>query len=111
MKKLILVTFLISSLNIFSEEYICSIVWDGQIQTSTYLREGNKFIYTHWVGAKEKMNIMKETNEVLYLYDEPSSESVLIVIINKKDKKFSANYVVLGVDETKGQEGNCLIRP
>ena len=58
MKKLILVAFLISSLNIFSEEYICSIVWDGQVQTYTFLREGNEFIYTHWVGAKEKMNII-----------------------------------------------------
>ena len=110
MKKLILFTFLISSLNLVSEEYICSIVWDGQIQTSTYLRDGDKFIYTHWAGAKEKMHIMEETDEVLYLNDYPNNEVVYIVIINKRDNKFSSNYVVLGVDEEKGQEGNCLTR-
>jgi hypothetical protein len=50
---------------------------------------------------------------MLFLYDEIDSsleDSIFITIINKKDKTFSQNYLILGVKENDGTEGKCLIR-
>ncbi len=110
-KKLLIVLFFFSlSTEIFSEEYICSISWKGEVRTTTYLREGNSFIQTDRFGIQEKFIVIKETDTTLYLHDEPNLNGILITIIDKKDKKYSHNYLVLGLDESKGNEGTCLIR-
>ena len=110
LKKLLIFFFFFSlSTEIFSEEYICSISFDGKVQTTTFERKGTYFISTHRFGFQERTDILKETDQMLFLYT-VGEDDVFINIIDKVNKKFSHNYIVLGVDETKGQEGVCLIR-
>ena len=109
-KRFLIFLFFISlSTEVFSEEYICSISYDREVQTNTYERKGTYFISTHRFGFQKRIDILKETDQMLFRYT-VGEDSVFINIIDKVNKKFSHNYIVLGVDETTGQEGVCLIR-
>tara|TARA_Y100000590_G_scaffold457232_1_gene609436 strand:+ start:1906 stop:2247 length:342 start_codon:yes stop_codon:yes gene_type:complete len=112
MKKLLIFFFFFSlSTEIFSEEYICSHVWNGEIKTTIFKREGNSFIYTY-LGNSEYFNILRESEEMLFLFDPPvtsGDDSVFITIINKKNMKYSNNLIGLGVD-SGSNEGECVVR-
>jgi hypothetical protein len=115
MKNLFIVLCLFSlSTEIFSEEYVCSYSWNDQPVMSSYKREGSHFVRgSSSTSRVEKNYIIKETETMLFLYDEIDSsleDSIFITIINKKDKTFSQNYLILGVKENDGTEGKCLIR-
>jgi hypothetical protein len=113
MKKLFVTLCLFSfSIETFSEEYVCSFSWNGQPHISSYTRDGDHFIYHNTTSSrKEKSYIINETENMLFLRDETTSpDSIFISIIDKKNKKFSHNLLVLGSKESEGQEGKCLIR-
>ncbi|MDA9175078.1 hypothetical protein N9E88_04630 [Gammaproteobacteria bacterium] len=115
MKKLLVILCLFSlSTEIFSEEYVCSFSWNDQPIMSSYKREGSHFVRgSSRTPQVEKNYIIKETETMLFLHDQIDSsldDSIFITIIDKKNKTFSHNYLILGKKESDGTEGKCLIR-
>ena len=112
MKKLFLtLCFFSFSIETFSEEYICSFSWNNQPSMSSYKREGSYFFRIS--GRTSKVNyIIKETETMLFLHDEIEEDEdwIFITIIDKKNKTFSRNYIMLGEEASDVQEGKCLIR-
>ena len=92
-----------------AEEYICSISWQGEVQTTTFLRDDGHFKRTHRGKKVGDLHIIKETRDNLFLYSS-SYDSLYINIINKLEKTYSSNLLMLGLDENEGQEGTCIIR-
>ena len=117
MLKRVLIFLFFSSLpiEIFSEEYVCYGPYkDGQ-QKITYLREENFFKEDYFVETvsfhpPEKVNIIKETEKMLFLSHEPVMTSIFIVIIDKENLKFSHNYLRLKDKETDGDDGSCTVK-
>ena len=78
---------------------------------SSYKREGSYFFRIS--GLTSKVNyIIKETETMLFLHDEIEEDEdwIFITIIDKKNKTFSRNYIMLGEEASDVQEGKCLIR-
>ena len=116
MKKIFFLVFLFSVVCQigFAEQYACSgdltrYGRPGEIETKLYSRKGDFFYNNHnW-----KFYIHFENNEEIHLIKETSTYSMFTVIINKKTKEFTENF--LSIEDSRSSEkraamyGKCII--
>ncbi len=103
------------SLNIFSEEYICSselsqIGRDGEVEIITYERSGDIFIQTSHLSVNY-LQILEETEEFILLVRTFSYPSIRIIFLNKKKQEVVDEFLSFdNVTSSKPLVGKCLIK-
>ena len=99
MKVTVFLIFSLISLNIFSEEYVCSVDLSQTGRTGTeiktYKRMGGVFIKTHRFG-EDIFQIVKETEEFIILNETYNYSSIYTVFLNKKNKKLVEDWLKTG---------------
>ncbi|MFL2844334.1 MAG: hypothetical protein ACJZ9K_05555 [Alphaproteobacteria bacterium] len=115
MKKLLFIFLIFLPLNAFSEEYLCSGIYDGtKTEIKSYERKEDYFLYTTrgW-----KFEILHEDDSHLMLgeisaYDSLKSVSLFLTIINKETLLFTERYVTSDGDKNADGflRGNCIIK-
>tara|TARA_B100001245_G_C22669787_1_gene327864 strand:+ start:163 stop:519 length:357 start_codon:yes stop_codon:yes gene_type:complete len=115
-KKLFVIFFLFFvSIKTFSEEYLCSYISpdNGEVTELIFERKGDSFIYKSSYSKKpEIFKIRSESEELLYISDEPVSDkdfSIFMIKVNKKNKRFEVSHHVLGLEPLR-EEGTCIVR-
>lgn len=116
MKVIVFLIFSLVSLNIFSEEYVCSAELSaygepGEVQTKVFQRKGNMF--KHITKDEENYReILLETEEFIILVQTYTIPSVYMIYLDKKNGNFTEDFLFLDkeVHTTKRLVGKCLIR-
>ena len=111
-----LFVFLTYSLSAFSEEYLCSGIYDGtKTEIKSYERKEGYFLYT---TTGWKFEILHEDDTHLMLgevsaYDSLKSVSLFLTIINKETLLFTERYIISDTDKNEADgflRGNCVIK-
>tara|TARA_Y100000816_G_C25973641_1_gene508136 strand:+ start:335 stop:691 length:357 start_codon:yes stop_codon:yes gene_type:complete len=116
MKVTVFFISILLSLNVFSEEYVCSFQLKNSIGMEFIERNGNHFIISDGVEPGTRMEILKETNNFLTLVnaDEIVSfdQSILLYILDKKSLTVSSWFLqtIVKRDETRQTNGSCILR-
>ena len=107
-RKLLLSLALIFSFSISSEEYICSGIWNNEVETSTIKRKDNYFLGQ--IGGKEfyRFDVIAENEYSFALVNATTPLYLVIYVIGKQDLKFRREVV-------QGKhypivEGRCVLR-
>ena len=116
MKVTVFLIFTLISLNVFSEEYVCSFQLKNSIGMEFIERNGNQFIISDGDESDIRMEILKETNNFLTLVnvDEIVSfdQSILLYILDKQSLTISSWFLqtIVKREETRQHNGNCILR-
>ena len=116
MKVTVFLIFTLTSLNVFSEEYVCSFQLKNSIGMEFVERNGNHFIISDGDEPGIRMEILKETNNFLTLVnvDEIVSfdQSILLYILDKQSLTISSWFLqtIVKKEETRQTNGNCILR-
>ena len=116
MKVTVFLIFTLISLNVFSEEYVCSFQLKNSIGMEFVERNGNHFIISYGDEPGIRMEILKETNNFLTLVnvDEIVSfdQSILLYILDKQSLTISSWFLqtIVKKEETRQTNGNCILR-
>tara|TARA_B100000242_G_C43005322_1_gene467153 strand:- start:687 stop:1061 length:375 start_codon:yes stop_codon:yes gene_type:complete len=99
-------------LSISSEEYICSFQTKNN-SMSSFQREGDHFIVSGKDVPDLRLNILKETNTFLTLYNSDEivsfDESILLYILNKTNLTITGWFLQTSSVEEITQRGYCLL--
>jgi len=112
MKVTVVLIFSLISLNILSEEYLCSIVLseDVEMEIKTYERIGSVFRKTSLYG-ESVFQIRKETEEFIILNKTYNYPDIYTVFLDKKNKNIVEDYIVFEDHMTTTRtSGKCLIK-
>lgn len=107
----VLILFLLS-LNIYSEEYVCSTSFSGEdeVEVKTYERIGSVFKKTSQYG-ESFFKITKETEEFIILNETYNYSDIFTVFLDKKNKIIVEDYIVFEKPESIARiTGKCLIK-
>ena len=112
MKVTVILIFFLISLNIFSEEYVCSVSYSGSdfLEVKTYERYGSIFRKTHKYG-ESFFQITKETEEFIRLNETYEYPSIYLVFLDKKNNKIVEEFTQFEVPDSYTRiTGKCLIK-
>ena len=104
--------FSLISLDVLSEEYLCSGILGDETETKSYERKGNHFLYTTmgW-----KFRILHENERHLMLgniehYESTIETTLFLTIIDKKTLKFTERYISSGNNTNSFLGGKCSLK-
>ncbi len=107
-----LIFFLLISLSVSSEEYICS-YQVKEVLMNSFQRKGDHFIVSGKSVPDLRLNILKETTTFLTLYntDEIVSfdQTILLYIINKENLTITSWFLQTFSELENTQRGSCLL--
>tara|TARA_B110000003_G_scaffold257540_1_gene275926 strand:+ start:358 stop:705 length:348 start_codon:yes stop_codon:yes gene_type:complete len=114
MKVTVFFILILVSLNSFSEEYICSsdlsqIGREGEVEIMTYERVGDSFKSTSKYGDNY-FQVLKETEEFIFLTRTFSYPDIRIVLLHKKTKEVFDSYFQITETPSPPMVGKCLIK-
>ena len=107
MKHLLLSLALILSFSISSEEYICSTIFNSEVETIVIKRKDNYFL-AQLIGGRDfyKFDVIVEND---YAFTMVKSDVPVYLIIYQINKQ-SLTFIQQAFGETRVIEGKCVLR-